>query len=231
MDSFKSTLAKQKFNKQVPQVQAPQLQPSPQTGTNPLNIPAPPHAAPQTGTQSLNVPGPPYVAPQTGTQAMHIPSPPPRAAPQTGTQALHTGMAPPHAAPQPKVASAAQSLIHNPPMSAPRATSTVQLMMHSPPMSAPKPGQEPPATQAIGNVPAAQGGEAPKTIFDVLEERQINFSNNYIRNMNYKAEMFTRDEASNLSLQTVFLHSDGVLRYQQEIRGEIRQTPLFIMEG
>ena len=216
MDSFKSTLARQKLQR------SPQPNPVLQTGTQPMSIPSPPHAAPHTGTQPMNVPAPPYGVPQTGAQPMSMPMPP-HAAPQTGTQQTNIPAPPHHAVPQ--------ASGHPLPIQPPRATSAMQPMMHSPAMNAPHPGQDPPSTQAVGNVSIPQNAEAPKSIFDVLEERQISFSNNHIRSMNFKAEMFTHDEAANLSLQSVHVHSDGVIRYHQQIRGEIRQTPLFIMEG
>ena len=222
MDSFKSTLARQKFGNQGPQgpqQPPPQLKQAPHTGTQPLNIGSPAHAAPppqlQTGNHPLNIAGPAHAAPQP--QAAQAPQ-------NYNNQQLPL--------PQAKPSTSNQSLIHSPPMSAPRATSTVQLMMHSPPMAAPSAeNQGPPSTQAIGTIPDNKGTGEAQSIFDVLQQRQISFSNNYIKNMNFKAEMFTRDEAKKLPLHVVFLHSDGVVRYHQQVRGEIRQTPLFIMDA
>jgi hypothetical protein len=103
-----------------------------------------------------------------------------------------------------------------------RVTSSVQPAYPSPPLSAP--GQEVNVTQQNTTTVA-------RSIFDLLHDWQIKFSNSTIKNLNYKAEMFTREEAEKLQAGSVFVHSDGVIRYHQEARGEIRQTPLYLMDA
>jgi len=103
-----------------------------------------------------------------------------------------------------------------------QATSRLYGVAHSPAAQAPL--TSPPPTESL----------LPEThvlsIFDTLSDKQVTYSNEAIRKMSFKAEMFTRDEVRRLPSGSVFMHSDGVLRYHREVLGEIRQTPLFLME-
>lgn len=85
----------------------------------------------------------------------------------------------------------------------------------------------PPASPQQMPLPPAQSMGPPS--FTTLTEKQLKFSNTYIRNMSYKAEMLTYDEVLALPKASVVMHDDGVLRYHRELHGEILQTPLFLM--
>ena len=83
-----------------------------------------------------------------------------------------------------------------------------------------------PVTKRIKVLTSAIPASSP---LDVLTPEQINYSNHLIQRHNMTSEMFTKDELEQMTVRSVAIHADGVIRYHTENNGQFTQTPLFVL--